>query len=131
MSATISVILSYDDAPAAIDFLERAFGFERGAVYTNDDGAVQHAEVWHRGSCIMLGTSGAGSADVTPRGQGRAYVAVEDADAHHARAAGAGAEIVSGLTDQDYGSRDYAARDPEGNLWSFGTYLPEPPASGG
>jgi uncharacterized glyoxalase superfamily protein PhnB len=52
-------------------------------------------------------------------------VVVEDADAHFAHAQAAGAEIVRGLTDQDYGSRDYSARDPEGNLWSFGTYRPE------
>jgi uncharacterized glyoxalase superfamily protein PhnB len=29
------------------------------------------------------------------------------------------------LTDQDYGSREYAARDPEGNVWCFGTYRPD------
>jgi uncharacterized glyoxalase superfamily protein PhnB len=55
------------------------------------------------------------------------YVVVEDADAHHARAVAAGAEIVLPLRDQDYGSRDYSARDPEGNIWSFGTYRPQIP----
>ena len=53
------------------------------------------------------------------------YVVIEDADAHYARAKAAGAEIVRELEDQDYGSRDYSARDFEGNLWSFGTYRPE------
>jgi uncharacterized glyoxalase superfamily protein PhnB len=43
----------------------------------------------------------------------------------------AGAEVVMPLTDQDYGSRDYTARDPEGNLWSFGTYLPRIPPTAG
>ncbi|MEA2449734.1 MAG: hypothetical protein QOG63_1666, partial [Thermoleophilaceae bacterium] len=57
-------------------------------------------------------------------GRGWCYVVVEDVDAHHARAVESGAEIVYGLTDQDYGSRDYAALDPEGNHWSFGTYHP-------
>ena len=52
---------------------------------------------------------------------------VEDADAHHARAKAAGAEIVMELMDTDYGSRDYAARDPEGNVWNFGTYRPARP----
>lgn len=36
----------------------------------------------------------------------------------------AGAQIVRPLTDEAYGSREYSARDPEGNLWSFGTYRP-------
>jgi uncharacterized glyoxalase superfamily protein PhnB len=51
-------------------------------------------------------------------------VAVDDPDAHHARAKAAGAVIMMELTDQDYGSREYAARDPEGNVWCFGTYRP-------
>jgi uncharacterized glyoxalase superfamily protein PhnB len=51
-------------------------------------------------------------------------VVVDDADAHYARAVAAGAEITSELAEQDYGSRDYAAKDPAGNVWSFGTYRP-------
>jgi uncharacterized glyoxalase superfamily protein PhnB len=46
----------------------------------------------------------------------------DDIDALHDRAVAAGAEIVYPLTDQDYGSRDFAARDPFGNVWAFGTY---------
>jgi uncharacterized glyoxalase superfamily protein PhnB len=49
---------------------------------------------------------------------------VRDVDAHYARAKGAGAEIVRPLDDTPYGSREYAARDPEGQVWSFGTYDP-------
>ena len=59
------------------------------------------------------------------------YVVVDDPDALHDRAVAAGAEIVSGLTDQDYGSREFAARDPHGNVWSFGTYRPSPQADAG
>jgi uncharacterized glyoxalase superfamily protein PhnB len=55
-----------------------------------------------------------------------AYVIVEDADAHYARAKAAGAEIVMELEDQDYGGRLYSCLDPEGYLWSFGTYDPWP-----
>lgn len=57
------------------------------------------------------------------------YVVVDDPDAHHARAVAAGAEVVMDLVDQDYGSREYAAVDDEGNVWSFGTYRPGTPAS--
>ena len=53
------------------------------------------------------------------------YVTVADPDAHHERARGAGAEVVMGLTDQPYGSREYCARDLEGNVWCFGTYSPQ------
>jgi uncharacterized glyoxalase superfamily protein PhnB len=28
------------------------------------------------------------------------------------------------VVDEDYGSREYSARDLEGNRWSFGTYDP-------
>jgi uncharacterized glyoxalase superfamily protein PhnB len=54
----------------------------------------------------------------------RVYAAVDDVDKHHDRAKAAGAEIVQPPTDQPYGSREYGARDSEGNVWSFGTYRP-------
>ena len=69
----------------------------------------------------MLG----GLGDSPPPGTGAVYVAVPDVDRLHERARAAGAEIVMEPFDTDYGSRDFAARDPEGNLWSFGTYRPE------
>jgi uncharacterized glyoxalase superfamily protein PhnB len=117
----------YRDAPAAIEFLERAFGFERGHVYPGEDGReIAHAELRHGDGWIMLG-SVTDNGLSTPPGSGTAYVVVEDADALHARAVEAGAEIVRELTDTDYGSRDFAARDPEGNVWSFGTYAPSQP----
>jgi uncharacterized glyoxalase superfamily protein PhnB len=115
--------LRYRDAMAAIDWLERAFGFERVMVVEGDDGTVAHAELLHDDGMIMLGTE---REDMFgPHvGRGWAYVIVDDADAHYERAKAAGAEIVRELEDQPYGSRDYSARDPEGNLWSFGTYRP-------
>jgi uncharacterized glyoxalase superfamily protein PhnB len=50
---------------------------------------------------------------------------VDDPDAHYERARAAGAEIVRELIDEEFGSRGYTARDPEGNLWSVGTYRPD------
>ena len=125
MTQTIFPLLTYRDPAAAIDFLERAFAFERRAVHTDDAGAVVHAEMAFRGSQIMVGRT---REDMGLTGQAGPYVVVEDADAHHDRAKAAGAEILSGLQDQDYGSRDYAARDLEGNPWFFGTYGPEEPS---
>ena len=54
------------------------------------------------------------------------YVVVEDADAHFARAKAAGAQITREPVTQDYGGRDYTCRDPEGHVWTFGTYDPMP-----
>jgi uncharacterized glyoxalase superfamily protein PhnB len=120
-------VLRYKDAHAAIDFLCEAFGFERNAVYESPDGsAVEHAQLAYRGGMIMLSTE----RDDDDRGwgphagQGWIYVVVDDPDAHHKHAKAAGANIIRELEDQDYGSRDYSARDPEGNIWSFGTYNP-------
>jgi uncharacterized glyoxalase superfamily protein PhnB len=114
--------LRYPDARAAIDFLCAAFGFTEHAAY-EQDGLIGHAELRLGDEWVMLGDVRAGSPDF-PAGPCTIYVVVDDPDAHHDRAAAAGAEIVRGLTDQDYGSREYAARDPAGNVWSFGTYLP-------
>ncbi len=52
------------------------------------------------------------------------YVAVADVDALCARARARGAKIEQEPTDRDYGSREFICRDPEGNVWSFGTYWP-------
>ena len=130
MSQTMFPALRYKDAHAAIDWLCKAFGFERHAVYESD-GNVDHAELRFGDSMVMLGSArpGTGLTLLTPAEAGGVtatiYVAVTDVDAHHDRAVAAGAKVVRPLTDQDYGSRDYSCTDPEGNLWSFGTYVPQ------
>ena len=122
---TLFPILIYKDAHGAIEFLERAFGFERHDVH-GENGTVQHAEL-RLGSELVMLSSAAGGDSVFDQGVGRAslYVVIGDPNAHHARASAAGAELVRELRDEDYGSRGYTARDPEGNLWSFGTYRPQ------
>lgn len=115
--------LRYRDANAAIAFLVAAFGFEEATVYRSDDGAdVNHAELrWPGGGGVMLGSA-------RPEDEGRAagagsiYIAVDDPDALYERAKRNGATIARELSDQDYGSREFSARDPEGVTWSFGTY---------
>ena len=119
--------LTYADAPAAIDFLCRAFGFERQQVHEGPDGAIAHAELRFGDGLVMLGA--ARSDDLATDGTQLVYVAVDDLDAHHDRAAAAGAQIIRAPFDTDYGSRDYAAKDPEGNVWAFGTYRPEAESS--
>ncbi|MGI8750674.1 MAG: VOC family protein [Thermoleophilaceae bacterium] len=123
--------LLYDDAKAAIEFLCDAFGFERKEVHEDDEGVVVHAELTYGDGLVMLGNTRESSEYArtvrTPKQlggiTGSIYVVVEDADAHHHQAKSAGADVGK-LTDQDYGSREYSARDGEGHLWNFGTYQP-------
>ncbi|MGH3565701.1 MAG: VOC family protein [Pseudonocardia sp.] len=115
--------LRYDDAKTAIAFLTSAFGLTEENVMTGDDGSVGHAELSWGDGVLMLG-SRADPPGMFDTGRAVLYLVVDDPDAHHDRAAAAGAEIVMALTDQPYGSREYAALDTEGNRWSFGTYRP-------
>jgi uncharacterized glyoxalase superfamily protein PhnB len=116
----------YRDARAAIRFLRDAFGFEEVAVYAGEtEEQVAHAELrWAAGGGIMLGSAGNDGAG-PPAGTGSVYVVAEDVDALHDRAQGAGAEIIRPLRDEEYGNRTFTARDPEGVIWSFGTYAGE------
>ena len=118
----ISPVLVYDNSEKAIEFLVKAFGFTEHAVHRTPDGAVAHAELSYAGSYVGLSDRIPGVQSVFDLGPCAIYVTVDDPDAHHAQAVAAGAEVVYPLTDQDYGSRDYAVRDPEGFVWSFGTY---------
>ncbi len=116
------------DADAMIRWLVEVLGFREHAVHRND-GVVQHAELAFGRSMLMLGQErdDAYGALVGAQGGRRTdalYVAVDDPDALHAKAVAAGTRIEMALRDTDYGSREFACRDPEGNLWSFGTYWP-------
>jgi len=116
------------DARALIRFLVDAFGFEETVVYGDGD-RVDHAQLsWPLGGGVMLGSTRDDPDDpfALKPGTFGAYVVVDDTDGVYARAKAAGAEIVREPDTTDYGSRDFAARDPEGNLWSFGTYRGAP-----
>ena len=123
--------LRYRNAAAAIDWLCLAFGFERKMVVPGEGGSIAHAELTLGNGMIMLGgveTEYGGlvrppSPPDYVNTQG-IYVVVADADTHYARAKEAGAVILLDIKTQDYGGRDYTARDPEGHVWTFGTYDP-------
>ena len=134
MGAKLSVIpaLQYKDAKAAIEFLCRAFGFEKHAVYEEADGSIAHAQLVLGNGMVMLGSvkdSEYSRLLVRPADAGgvtmSVYVVVADADAHFARAKAAGAQITREPVTQDYGGRDYLCKDPEGHVWTFGTYDPQ------
>jgi uncharacterized glyoxalase superfamily protein PhnB len=117
------------DARALIRFLVDVVGFRETVVY-GDGELVEHAQLsWPLGGGVMLGSARPGEVGdpwALQPGTFGAYVVADDIDALHARIAAAGAEVTTPLHDTDYGSRDFAIRDPEGNRWSFGTYRGEP-----
>ena len=130
--ATIVSTLRYRDAPAAIEWLCRAFGFEKHLVVPGEEATIAHAQLTFGNGMVMLGSVRdddygklqAPLDDPDAPVTQSAYVIVTDVDEHHRIAAAAGAKIVSPPADQDYGGRLYSCRDPEGNLWSFGSYDP-------
>ena len=119
-------------APAALEWLCKAFGFEKHLVIPGENGIIAHAQLTFGNGMIMLGSvkeDAFGCLMKQPDEIGgaetrRAYIIVADADAHYARAKAAGAEIVIEIKDEDYGGRGYTCRDPEGHIWNFGTYNP-------
>ena len=132
--ATIIPVLRYRDAPAAIDWLCQTFGFEKHLVVPNKNGTVAHAQLSFGNGMIMLGSvlenetefgrlmrqpDEIGGAETQS-----AYVVVTDADAIYAAAKAGGAKIAVEIKDEDYGGRGFSCHDPEGHLWSFGTYDP-------
>jgi len=128
----ISSAIFYEDAARAIDWLCRAFGFERHLVVPGENGTITHAQLVLGNGMIMVGSARDdefGALQKTPRqvggvGTQSPYIIIADADAHHARAVAAGAKVAIALRDEDHGGRFYSCRDPEGHLWNFGTYDP-------
>lgn len=129
MGQNIFPALRYRDPAAALEWLKQAFGAAEKAVYRAEDGAIQHVELRIGDGVIMFGQYDengwlGGKPPDALASTMSLYVVVPDPDAHHERAVAAGARIVRELDDMSYGSREYSARDVEGNLWSFGTYDP-------
>jgi uncharacterized glyoxalase superfamily protein PhnB len=123
--------LRYRNGQAAIEWLCKAFGFEKKMVVPGEGGRIAHAELVLENGMIMLGDvkTEYGSFVRPPEPSERIntqgiYVVVADVDGHYARAKAAGAEILLDLKTQGYGGRDYTARDLEGHVWTFGTYDP-------
>ncbi len=118
----------YGDAPTAIEWLARAFGFVKGEIIDGPNGTIAHAEMHYGAGTIMPKSPMIEFGMKSPKELGGIsqclYVTVEDTDAHCERARAAGAEILMEPRDMDYGPRNYVARDIEGHIWSFGNYRP-------
>jgi uncharacterized glyoxalase superfamily protein PhnB len=126
---TIWPTLRAKDALGLIRFLVDAFGLQEAEVVADGD-VVAHAELrWPLGGGgIMLGSERTDPGDPWALSPGTAgiYVVTDGPDALFARTVAAGAIVVTEPHDTDYGSREFAVRDPEGNRWSFGTYRGAP-----
>lgn len=130
--STVIPALRYRDAPAAIDWLCRALGFEKHLVVPDEAGGITHAQLIFGNGMVMLSTAGddawsrrmAQPAEIGGRETQCSCLIVGDCDAHYARAVAAGAEIVEPLAEKEYGGKGYACRDPEGHVWWIGSYDP-------
>jgi uncharacterized glyoxalase superfamily protein PhnB len=128
-------MIAYEDAGAAIDWLTEAFGFnERGERYVMDDGTIGHAELEvGDGQVVMVATpSREYQSPARHRQECEAarrwldnpwvidglLVLVDDLDGHHARAIGAGANVIRPVEEGPDG-RLYTAEDLEGHRWMF------------
>lgn len=122
-SLTSAII--YRDVKAAIDWLDKAFGFELSMLVTDDKGEIGHTEMRFGDSLVMIGNEWHEKARSPASLDGANTQGVhvhlkEDIDKHCERARKAGAVIVQEPSDQFYGDRTYRARDPEGHIWTFG-----------
>jgi PhnB protein len=119
--------LSYRDAPAAIAFLQEAFGFQERFTMPMPDGRIGHAELELGGHALLLASAyeemGMASPNDIGRLHGQVLVYVDDVDAHYARAVEAGATVAGEPEDQPSGDRSYRATDPEGHRWIFSTHV--------
>lgn len=125
---TVWATLQAKDAPALIDFLVDTLGFVRTAAYADGD-LVAHAQLdWPEGGGIMLGSQRPEREWTREPGTAGMYVVTDRVDELYERVRQAGVTIVTEIADKEYGSRGFSIADPEGNLWSFGTYRGEPSA---
>jgi uncharacterized glyoxalase superfamily protein PhnB len=127
--------MRYRDAAAAIDWLCRAFGFEKQAVYANNDGSIAHAQLTLGNGMVMLGSVGKGTPysalirqpdEVGGVETQSTCLIVSDCDAVYATAKAAGAEMAIDIADMSYGGRAFTCRDLEGHIWNVGSYDPWP-----
>jgi uncharacterized glyoxalase superfamily protein PhnB len=133
-ASAVIPVLRYEDAPAMIEWLCQAFGFERLLVVPGEGGAIAHAQLRHENGVLMLSSPrDDGTGLKTARELGGVnqcvHVVVDDPDAHHDRAKAAGAEIVNEPREQDRDYRGYLCRDPERNLFTSAAIDPNCPAA--
>ena len=133
--SSVTVGMHYRNAPEAIEWLCRVFGFEKHAVYPGPNNTIIHAELTLGGGMVMLA-----SADneynhcfmKQPDEIGGAEtktinMIVADTDAVYGQVKASGGEILFDIEDNHYGGRGFTCRDLEGHIWNVGTYDPWQP----
>jgi len=133
--STFGPAVFYRDPRAALEWLEKAFGFETTLLITDGAGNVAHSEMSFGNGYIMVGGEWSGSiawedpamrnikapGSVGGTNTQSVHVQLTDGiDAHCERARAAGAKIIAAPETQPYGDRTYRALDPEGHMWTFG-----------
>lgn len=121
---TVWLCLQAHDARKLIDYYVDTFGFVVTARHGDDGETVKHAELrWPEGvGGIMIGSYKPGNDWCREPGTAGGFIVTNDPDGLYQRVLERQAEVIRPLTDTDYGAREFAVRDPEGNLWSFGSY---------
>src|SRR5262245_59846571 len=125
-------VMPYRNPLAMVDWLCGAYGFQKRGIAKGKNIEFEHAELAFGDSMYMVVAAQNPTFDrllVHPDQVGgvethACYLVVPDIDAHYARAAASGAEIIYGIRAKESGGRGYASRDPEGHVWLFGTYDP-------
>lgn len=116
--------LRYRDAAAALAWLCDAFGFERQLVVPGEGGPIAHAQLTLGGGMLMIGSARGDEGRAGGPGTQSIHVVTPDPDGLYARVRAAGATIEVAIKDEAFGGRAFSCRDPEGHLWSFGSYDP-------
>ena len=133
LRSTVIPGLRYRDAHAAIEWLCSVLGFERRLVVPHGEDKIAHAQLTLGGGMVMLGSmrdDEHGHHVVASEPEGKltqaAYIVVGESDikALYDHVKAKGARIVMELEEQPYGGSLFAVRDPEGQLWSVGSYDP-------
>jgi uncharacterized glyoxalase superfamily protein PhnB len=130
--STVVPMVRYRDVPAAIAWLQRAFGFVPGRVARAEDGSISYAQMRFGSGMIIVGPVDEGAlgklmvqpADVGGVETQVCYLVVQRAKAQYARAKAAGAIVIDLDEEDNGGGRGFSCRDPEGHIWTFGSYDP-------
>ena len=122
---SLTSALCYRNPKAALDWLEKAYGFEPAMIISDANGDIAHSEMRFGECLIMIGNEWTedhkSPASIEGKNTQTVHVHLEeDIDAHCERARKAGAAILMEPETQFYGDRSYRARDPEGHIWTFG-----------
>ena len=123
--------LIYRDGQAALKFLTEGLGFTLVVSYPGAaEGSIAHAQLaWPTGGGVMVSSVDRNAEpnefDQLVNRTASVYLVFDDPDSVWPRALAAGATVVRERRSEDYGSYGFSVADPEGNVWSIGTYRGE------